>query len=239
MQRQTSFFRYVHRLRARLERGSLSLDEAELLRQIDDLIIQELPNEVNLRRAFASLACTESITALRAIEQILPELSGVKREWALLAELQLRMAVMGDLLGERQVALSSGLGGLGTLIRINGILVSQGCLPWQNYQRELISAELAGYCQPIGGNVEEETWGECFYIFVLLVPYTCDIMTLLDDCIRQCNQYGQFIQKNCMVTNIQKLTVSDALLFVEEMRGTSNSPMTLPQSLFDKHDTTD
>ncbi|KGN84480.1 hypothetical protein [Porphyromonas sp. COT-290 OH860] len=218
MPKQASFFRYVHRLRDRVEQGKLHLDEDELIRRMDELLMMDTPSEVLLRRVFASLACTESIAALRAIELVLPELTGSKREWALLAELQLRISIVGDLLGERQVAMTSGLGGSGTLIRINGIVLSRDFAPWLPYQQELMTEELRRCCSEEGGSLEEEIWGECFYIFVVLLPYNSDIMPLIRGYVKQCNEYGQFIQMDCMVTNLQKFTAEDANKLIDELK---------------------
>ncbi|MDO4691759.1 MAG: hypothetical protein Q4A64_02680 [Porphyromonadaceae bacterium] len=233
MPKQASFFRYVHRLRERVERGKIQLDEDKLIRQMDEVLLMDPPGEVLLRRVFGSLACTESISALRAIELVLPELTGTKREWALLAELQLRIGIVGDLLGERQVAMTSGLGGSGTLIRINGIMLSQDFAPWLPYQRELMTEELRRCCSEEGGSLEEEIWGDCFYIFVVLLPYTCDIMPLIRGYIKQCNEYGQFIQKDCMVTNLQKFTALDAQRLVQELQESQENQQQDQTPLFD------
>lgn len=217
VQRQANFFLYVRRLRALVRLGRIRLDEEALTQELEEVLSLDTPTEAKLRRLFGCIACTNSITALRTIEELVPLLSGSKREWALLSELQLRMNVIGDLVGEQQVALASGLGGEGALVRLNGVLVSQGGTPWLDFQRRLIHDELDKTCREHTGRLESEIWGDYYYIFVILLPYTSDMTSIILGFVSEVNMFGSFVHPDSLLTNIEELTGKDAEEFAQEI----------------------
>lgn len=235
VQRQANFFLYIRRLRALVRSGRIRLNEEALIEELEEVVSLDSPTEARLRRLFGCIACTNSIAALRAVEELIPLLSGSKREWALLAELQLRMNVIGDLVGEQQVALASGLGGEGTLVRLNGVLVSQEGAPWLDFQKRLLHDELERTCREQTGRLESEIWGEYYYIFVILLPYTSDMAGIILRFVGEVNTFGSFVHTDSLLTNIEELTSADAEEFARDILSPAKQDHHIPPT-FDETD---
>lgn len=219
---QGQFYMQSRELRQQVERGEVELDEEALMRLAERIAVDGTTPTAMLSHVFIHLACTGSIRVLRFIEGLLPELTGEARAWALLAHLDLKMRVLSDLLDEQQVVLSSGLGGEGTLIRINGYCIHRDFARWEPYQRELMSRELADACTGVGGRVEEELWGEEYMIYRCLLPYHTEVARVVESFIASCNQYGEFILSDSHVTNVDLLSHDVVQAHIRTLRSRAN-----------------
>lgn len=199
---QGQFYLYNKELREQIGRGHITLDEEDIINRVTCIAGDKEVVGAELKRALSELSCTESPRALRVVDELLETLQGEARSWALMAQLELRMRIVGNLVEESQIILSSGLGGRGFLVRLNGYCLNSNLSRWQDYQRELLHTELAYTCSKIGGEVEQELWGEEYFIFTILLPYDVDIQSTLQSFIERCNEFGGFIHPDCHVTNM-------------------------------------
>lgn len=213
---QAQYYMRSREVREAIEDGSLLLDEERLIEEVE--AIAGRGEWYELCHICPSLAATNSIRVLRFIEGLLPELEGEPRYWALMAQLELRMRVVDSLVDEQQVVISSGLGGRGELIRLNGYCISATLAPWEPYQRDILSRELADACQKAGGEVEQEVWGDGYLIYTVLLPYHLDMAGALRGFIHQANVYGGFIHPECHVTNMEQLTHEHVMAHIDRIR---------------------
>lgn len=212
VQMQAQFHAEVRAIRNEMARGERPpIDEPRMIERLGRLLTEPSPRHTvdRMMLYFRRLACCKSIEALRFAELLCERLEGDLRYLALMSELELRMQVYEDLTDEPQALIASGLGGVGELVRLNGVAMQARFEPWETYQRELMHSELSRLCEEEGGRIEEELWGQEYYGFRLLIPYYSDVPSLIETFIAGCNEYGQFIHPDCRVTNLILLTHED------------------------------
>lgn len=221
VQLQGQFHAEVRTLRTEIERGERPpVDEPKMIERLGHLLTEPSPRHTVERMMlyFRRLACCKSIEALRFAESLCDRLEGDLRYLALMAELELRMQVYEELTDTPQALIASGLGGLGELVRLNGVAMQARFEPWEAYQRELMHSELSRLCEAEGGRIEEELWGQEYYGFRLLLPYYAEVPELIESFMASCNEYGQFIHPDCRVTNLLLLSHEDIQQVVQLYR---------------------
>lgn len=205
---QGEFFALVRKRRADLEEGKMQApNESDLIYRIEQVLEdRDGIDDKALMRYFVSLACCKTVEALRFAESLLLREDYYEHCLALMAELEVRMHVYEELTGEPQAIIASGLGGVDDLIRLSGVAFQKNFEPWEPYQEKLLSDTLKEVCQEHGGYVEEEFMGDVYYGFCFLLPYYENIAKILEGFLNECNQYGNFLNPDCHVGNMHKLT---------------------------------
>ncbi|GAD04474.1 hypothetical protein HQ45_06980 [Porphyromonas crevioricanis] len=159
------------------------------------------------RMALSRLAMSGRVEAYRVIEDFLkiaPE--GELRQWAMMAKLECRVAMMSDLVDERQIAVASGLGGRGDLMRFMGLFHTVHLQEFEPFQVELFTKELQYRMEQYGGEVEDISVGYNYIQISFLLPIQSPIKEIFVGFILECNLYGNFLGDSFMVTNSQPIT---------------------------------
>ena len=110
---------------------------------------------------------------------------------------------------EKQIYISTGLGGKGEKLRFYVLMTSKGKKPFQEYQRQTIEREFAYYLPKTDCEIERLTIGEQYVELVFLIPVRTDIKATLDRVINECNQYGDFLSNVFTITNVKELTAEE------------------------------
>ena len=120
-----------------------------------------------------------------------------------------RIALESELSDEKQIYISTGLGGKGEKLRFYVLMTSKGKKPFQEYQRQTIEREFAYYLPKTDCEIERLTIGEQYVELVFLLPVRTDIKATLDRVINECNQYGDFLSNVFTITNVKELTAEE------------------------------
>lgn len=149
------------------------------------------------------IAGSANVTAYRALEAYClhpdPELT----DWSKMALMEARVALEADLSDEKQIFISTGLGGKGNNLRFFGLFKSAELKPFSDYQKELIEREFPFNIEKNGGEVESLDVKENYITLVFLMHFNTNIKHVLDEVVIECNQYGDFIKTAYMVTNVK------------------------------------
>jgi hypothetical protein len=117
-----------------------------------------------------------------------------------------RIMLESELSGEKHIYISTGLGGKGQKMRFYVLILSFGAMYFIDYQRDVIEKEF-GYALPKKDfEVERLTIGDQYVELVFLAPVKTDIKKTLEDVIRECNLYGNFLSEIFTVTNVKELS---------------------------------
>ena len=202
---QFAYFNYSKKLR---EDQSLKDIKSEEL--ISTLFTPDLPIGEK-QRCLSLLAGIPDVAAYRAIETYHsspqePELSN----WSAMALLESRIVLNSDLTGEKQIFVSTGLGGHNGKLRYFFVIANRIKEPLNELQCEIIEREFRYQFDSLKIDIEDIRNEGNYFTFLILADLEIDIQKLIDDIVKECNQYGNFISDMVLLTNAK-------ILFREEI----------------------
>ncbi|MDR2057369.1 MAG: hypothetical protein LBP83_03630 [Dysgonamonadaceae bacterium] len=201
VEKQIEYFHYSEEVRKNKKNESVD-------KQIDIL------NSVNAssketKYAMTFLAISGDVKAYRALENYNREHKGDLDDWATLSLLQAKITLETEFLDEKQIFISTGLGGEGRRLRFFSFFKSSGLKPFSDYQRKLIEREIPFYIHKYNGILEEQKIEETYFTIIFLIDLLVDIKNMLLDAVNECNQYGNFISTSFIITNVKIFNEKD------------------------------
>lgn len=185
-----------------------------ILQHQADLFDPDIPVEEK-KSLLVLLASQEKVEAFRSIEKYALNPDAELRKWSILALQESRMVIQSSLLDEQQVYISTGLGGKGQKLRYFVVFIGrENVVEYQPVQRRLIQNELEFAIQKNDGNLEEINFKDNLAIAVLLLPVKTDIQSVFSSVINECNQYGDFVRHDIIITNVKRMSVAEIEEFI-------------------------
>jgi hypothetical protein len=120
--------------------------------------------------------------------------------------MEIQIALESDYSEERQIYISTGMGGKGTKLRFYVLLVSAGRKSFESYQRQVIEREFTYAFSQAGWETETLHVAENYVELLLLIPIAGNIKKVMGDTIRECNEYGHFLSDRYTITNVKPLS---------------------------------
>lgn len=186
-------------------------DEAE--KQLYD---PEIPDD-DKKRLLVRLAGHDKVEAFRMIERFQKQAEGVLRSWAILAIQESRMILQSSLLDEQQVFISTGLGGKGQNIRYFITLLNEDIdIEFTDTQKKLIETEFQFFLNESEGVLEEIKFENGFALGLFLFPLKKNLQDIFRSFIDECNQYGNFLREDVIITNVKKLSIDEIKEFLTQ-----------------------
>lgn len=205
---QMEYFKYSENVRKENRPPRpLSEDECETL--YNTLLTEETTDKTEKRYLLSQLATSKSVRAYRLLEEYTQHPDPEVTDWAYMALMESRISLESDFSDEKQIYISTGLGGKGEKLRFYVLMTSKGKKPFQEYQRQTIEREFAYYLPKTDCEIERLTIGEQYVELVFLIPVRTDIKATLDRVINECNQYGDFLSNVFTITNVKELTAEE------------------------------
>jgi len=166
----------------------------------------------------AGLATFDDVECFRTIEKFVnaqPDES--IKQWSLLAYNECKMKLESSLLEENQIFISTGLGGKDQKMRFFVVLFSVlSNASLNDFQQKLIREECQDKCEKYNADVEEVQFVDRYATILALVPFSHPVDGLFSEIINECNQYGNFMSKNFIITNVKKLTPAEIVDFTDK-----------------------
>lgn len=210
---QMDYFKYSEVLRRR----GLELhptDEA-----LDDLVEQLQAPETAVqhkKHILSTLAISKSVKVYRVLETYVKEPDESVANWAYMALMESRIALESEFSDEKQIYISTGMGGKEGKLRFFALFTSTNHLPFQDYQRGIIEREFPYLLSHEGCVVERLTVAMNYVEMTFLVPVRSDIKGILEKIINECNQYGDFLSRTFTITNVKELSESEIADIINE-----------------------
>lgn len=158
------------------------------------------------------LAGLDDVKAYRTIESYLKDSVGDMRSWAVLALQENRMLLQTSLLDEKQYFISTGLGGKDKKLRYYVVFIHRERDDLLSAtQQKLLKDELIFCLKPDQGEFESIDFSEGFSSAQVLLPVTSDIKRVFTNVVEECNQYGDFLEEDMIITNVKVLSRSEIL----------------------------
>lgn len=153
------------------------------------------------------LAGMDDVKAYRTLEKFLKEADPAIRGWAVLALQENRMLLQTSLLDEQQFFISTGLGGKGKKLRYYVVFINRNRNEiLTKTQQKLVKDELIFGLKQEDGEFESIDFSEGFCTSLVLLPVHADIKQVFSNVVEECNQYGNFLEEDMIITNVKVLS---------------------------------
>ncbi|MDR1525900.1 MAG: hypothetical protein LBS79_11705 [Tannerella sp.] len=211
VEQQMEYFRFSDRIRKAVYR----LNDFDYQQYEVDLQDGSLSKE-RKKRILSILASSKQVRAYRLLEKYVQESDPELVNWAYMALMESRITLESELSGEKQIYISTGLGGRGEKLRFYVLILSSLNVPFLDYQHEVIEKEFEYALSKNDCEIERLTIGGHYVELVFLIPVRADLKKILEDIIRECNLYGNFLSEIFTVTNVKELSQAEVDHIVEK-----------------------
>lgn len=197
------YFKYSEQVRK--ERAKPDLNDMDYTAFRESLSNPESTTDYK-KYILSMLATSREVKAYRMLEDYVQHPDEDVSNWAYMALMESRISLESELSDEKQIYISTGLGGKGEKLRFYVLMLSRDRKPFLEYQRKVIEREFAYFLPKADCEIERLTIGEQYVELVFLIPVRADIKLTLDKVINECNQYGDFLSDIFTITNVKELT---------------------------------
>ena len=206
---QMKYFEYAKELREKN-------NQQECFDNRNDLFIPEIGEE-RKKEILSSIATIDDVKAFRTIEKFVREAKGDLKQWAILALQESRMLIQSSLLDEQQVFISTGLGGKGKKLRYYVVFINRDEQKILNKtQQKLLKNELIFELKANDGEFESMDFLEGFSTSLVMLPLQSDIKMVFRNVIEECNQFGNFLDDDIIVTNVKIMSRSEIIQLLHQ-----------------------
>jgi len=201
---QMEYFKYSEQSRKDNDSTEpLTDEESEAIFQL--LEMQEMSKDEK-KQLLTSLAISKSVKAYRLLEEYAQHPDEQVADWAYMALMESRISLESEFSDEKQIYISTGLGGKDEKLRFYVLILSKNRIAFQNYQKQVIEREFNYLLPKANCDIERLTIEETYVEMIFLIPVRADIKGILDKVITECNQYGNFLSNAFTITNVKELT---------------------------------
>lgn len=203
---QMEYFKYSEDMRKQETPEPLTDEEIDVL-----FSLLEIPeaSEKEKKHLLTTLAISKSVKAYRLLENYAGHSDHRVADWAYMALMESRISLESEFSNEKQIYISTGLGGKAEKLRFFVLFIAKDRLPFQDYQRHIIEREFPYLLSHEDCEIERLTVETNYVEMVFLVPVRADIKGILDKVITECNQYGDFLSNMFTITNVKELSESE------------------------------
>ncbi|MDR0537822.1 MAG: hypothetical protein LBH04_07270 [Tannerellaceae bacterium] len=204
---QMEYFSYSNKLRN--EKVQISDEDCQ---SFGEQIRDEEKTLEQKRYMLSALAVSGKPQAFRILEEytslnLAPEIAN----WAYMAFMESRITLESELLEERHIYISTGLGGKDNKLRFFVLLLSKDRQPFLDFQKQIIQTEFEYNLTQKDCELERIDISDTYVELLVLIPLNIDIKDILDNIIIECNQYGNFISDTITITNVKELDQEEIL----------------------------
>lgn len=206
---QMKYFEYSKSTKERNISAECFENKEELF---DDKIDVERKKEI-----LSAIASLDDVKAYRTLEKFVNEAEGDIKQWGILALQESRMLIQSSLLDEQQVFISTGLGGKGKKLRYYVVFINKEKEQLlSSVQQKLVHDELSYELNQNDGEFESIDFMEGFSTALVILPLHVELKSLFQKVIDECNQYGNFLNENMIVTNVKVMSRSEIIQLLHQ-----------------------
>jgi len=161
------------------------------------------------------IAALGTVEAYRIIEKFLNGNPDVLKNWGILALQECRMLLESKLLDENHVLISTGLGGSGDKLRYFIVLFGSGKDAFSDLQKKIIRNEMEIGLKKHASELEELNFSGSLATILAMIPLKEIIKNIFSETIEECNQYGNFLLQDFIITNVKELSFDEIRDYVK------------------------
>ena len=152
------------------------------------------------------MASLPSPEIYRVLEGFATNCDDDMKEWAKLALQENKLLLESHLLDSRQVFISTGLGGKGHKLRYFVVLINKNGYDLKPFEQKVVHDEMSYALQKHDSELEKLSFMKHYTTMRVVVPISSDLTRLFRDGIDECNQFGDFLLPDFIVTNMKELS---------------------------------
>jgi len=198
---QLEYYDYAQNLKERFNRE-------EVLRKRDTIFHPDIAVE-DKKYMMVRLASIDNIEAYRTLEKYTSNKNDQLKDWAMLALQECKLLLECKLLDQNKVLISTGLGGKGLHLRYFTVLVGVTGKSYSRFQKKILTDEISYAIKKAGGILEKIRFDKELCTILSMIHIQIPIQQLFDELIAECNQYGDFIFKDYIITNVKIISNPD------------------------------
>jgi len=152
------------------------------------------------------MASMPSPEIYRILERYTQNCDADMKEWAKLAFQENRLLLESHLLDNRQIFISTGLGGKGHKLRYFVVLINKNGNDLKPFEQKVVQDEMSYALQKHDSELEKLSFMHHYTTMRVVVPISSDLTRLFREGIEECNQFGDFLSTDFIVTNMKELS---------------------------------
>jgi hypothetical protein len=196
-----------------------TFNSKDALETKNDLFISEKSIEEK-KLLLSRLASIDNVEAYRVLEKYRENPDPELKDWATLAMLESRMLLESSFLDENQVFISTGMGGKGNKLRYFVVFLAKPEKILTEFCQKIMRSEMEYAFKNYGAEIEEINFSESFATVKTVIPINIQLNEIFEDAVSECNQFGDFLEMNFIVTNVKELSFQE----IEQVIETSKFP---------------
>jgi hypothetical protein len=215
VQLQMTYFEFSRKLREE--------EDLSTLNGYKDSLFDLLVSEENKKKILVALASSAEVESFRTIERFLKKPDPGLKDWAILALQESRMLLQSSLLDEQQVFISTGLGGKGRSLRYFVVFLNKEGNGLTKMQQKLLRDELRYVIEKNDGELEDFDVMLDFTSATVILPLKAQLKDIFRGIIDECNQYGNFLDEDMVITNVKRLNTTEIVEILQQQRSKPES----------------
>ena len=199
---QMHYFEMASRLRENIK-------EADMLARKDELFSPELSADKK-KILLVQMAGIPSPEVYRILESYAKEPDKDVADWAKMAVQENKLLLESHLLDKNmQVFISTGLGGKGHKLRYFVVLINKEGNDLKPFQQKVLKDEMHYALQRYDGELENLNFMNRYTTLRIVLPLNSNLTKLFKDGIEECNQFGNFLSSDFLVTNLKEMNEAE------------------------------
>lgn len=162
------------------------------------------------------LAQSGNPKAFAMLEKILQSNKSDFRDWGVLALQEARMVLEAYLLDENNIFISTGLGGKDGKLRYFVVLVGKSEDDFSALQTKIVTQEITYKFQEKSAVIENLVITGRFACITALIPLPVVLGDMFNEIIETCNEYGNFLFEEFIITNVKILSYEEIVDFINK-----------------------
>ncbi|HSH50625.1 MAG TPA: hypothetical protein VK982_02780 [Bacteroidales bacterium] len=206
---QIEFFEFVNEL------SENKREENVILKEADILFNPEVEVEEK-KKLLAELSTIDKPESYRMIEKVVNAKDNELYSWSVLALQHCRIGLETSLLDENQIFISTGLGGKGEKLRYFIACKLKNTDFFSDTQKKIVQTEFEDIFKKNNCKIEKITFVEKYVSVIALIPIEVPIGNVIKLSIAECNQYGNFLYQQYLITNVKMLDYTEIKNFFKD-----------------------
>lgn len=204
----------------RLKKKTMTIEE--ILEKVPQLYLEDVRVEEK-RDIVIHLASFDEVEAFRAIEAYWKVAEGDVKPWVSMAYRESKMMIESSLLDEKQILISTGLGGKGQKLRYFMVFMNSQNNDFTETQQKVFKNELDDVFQKQNSEIESIIFDNQLIKVFTLIPIHIAVKDIITSAVRECNQYGDFISENFLITNVKELENEEIFQIIQAQMNNADS----------------
>lgn len=183
-------------------------NSADMAKQ-ERILFSPYSSQEEKKHSLALISNIPDAKAYRLIEKYNGQSEPELKDWAALSLIKSRVTLETELSDEKQMVISTGLGGKGDKLRFFVLLIAKNKENFSEFQQKIIQREFPYFLEKADCEAEEINICGNYVTLLILVPILADLQVILDAPLIECNLYGDFLSREYIITNVRKISTPE------------------------------